>query len=166
MKNLLSAVWWRAAGARAVRTALIVLTPYVPTVIHDGNYALVGSVVGFAALSSLITSLFGIAETTGTTVTWYYAILERSVKTTAQALLTLFGTATMFQQVHWAEAPALIGTAVLGSLVLSFLGFLPETKDDTSPQVIPPSAQVPVPVEVGTVVVNNAAVTGDGRDAG
>ncbi len=91
------------------------------------------------------------------------------MKTAAQALLTLFGTATMFQQVDWAQAPTLIGTAVLGSLVISFLGFLPEAQapDATFRTDVPAGAQVGDPQPV--VITNNivpATAAGDGRDAG
>lgn len=127
MKNLTSPVWWKATLFRMLRTAGVILTPYVPTILYTGEYLLVLNVVGFAALGSLVTSLFGIAESEGKTVEWYWAILERSVKTAAQALLTLFGTATMFQQVDWSQAPQLVGTAVLGTLLIAVMGFLPET---------------------------------------
>ena len=105
MRNLSSAVWWKAVVFRMLRTAGVILTPYVPTILYTGDYAIVVSVVGFGALGSFITSLAGIAETEGKNVVWYYAIMERAVKTAAQALLTLFGTAAMFQDVDWAQAP-------------------------------------------------------------
>lgn len=127
MFNLTSAVWWKAAGMRILRTIAVILAPYIPTILYTGDYLVLASVVGFAALGSFVTSLAGIAETSGAPVVWYYAILERTVKTAAQALLTLFGTATMFQEVDWASAPQLVGTAVLGSLLIAVMGFLPET---------------------------------------
>lgn len=126
MKNLISAVWWKAAGWRALRTVLVVLTPYAPTVLYDGNYLIALNVSLFAGLASLVTSLFGIAETTDQSVSWLWGLTERVVKTAAQALLTLFGTATMFQEVAWSQAPQLIGTAVLGSLLIAFLKGIPE----------------------------------------
>lgn len=128
MKNLTSGLWWRAAAIRALRTAGVLLAPYVPTILYTGDFLIVASVVGFGALGSLVTSLAGIAETEGKTVVWYYAVLERSVKTAAQATLALFGTSTIFQNVDWSAAPQLIGTAVLGTLVLAFMDFLPETE--------------------------------------
>lgn len=143
MSNLTSSVWWKAAGTRAWRTALVLLIPYAPTVLYDGNYLIVLSAAGLGAVTSLITSLFGIAETQGTSVSWYWAVFERAVKTAAQALLTVFGTATLFSQVHWSEAPALVGSAVLGSVLLAMLKSLPEAD--------PPVAQLTVP----TTVVNN-----------
>lgn len=146
MKNLTSSVWWKAASFRALRTALVLLAPYVPTILYSADYAIVASVVFFGALTSLITSLFGIAESEGKTVPWWYALLERSVKTAAQALLTLFGTATMFQDVDWSAAPQLVGTAVLGTLLIAIMGFLPET-DDKRPLAV---------ATVDTIVVNES----------
>jgi hypothetical protein len=127
MSNLTSSVWWKAAFFRALRTALVIAVPYAPTVLYDGQYLLLASVAGFGALTSIITSLFGIAETSDTTVSWYWAILERVVKTAAQALLTAFGTATLFSEVNWDTVPALVGSAVLGSLLLAVLKQLPES---------------------------------------
>lgn len=140
MQNLSSAAWWKATVFRMLRTIGVILTPYLPTVLYTGDYAIMLSVVGFGALGSFVTSLHGIAESDGKTVVWYYAILERSVKTAAQALLTLFGTAAMFQDVDWTQAPQLVGTAVLGTLLIAFMGFLPES---------------PGTPEAATVIVNS-----------
>lgn len=149
MSILTSLAWWKAAGIRALRTALVVLVPYVPVIFVSGDYLIALSAAGFAAVASLLTSLFGIAEVEGQTVPWYWAILERVVKTTAQALLTAFGTATLFEQVDWSTVPALVGTAVLGSLLLGVLKTLPETTQ--------PLAPVSVPVVVGTDQAGNPA---------
>lgn len=144
MSNLTSLVWWKAAGTRALRTALVILVPYAPTVLHDGNYLLVLSAAGFGAVTSILTSLFGISETSGTPVSWYWAVFERSIKTAAQALLTAFGTATVFGAIHWSEVPALVGSAVLGTILLTVLKSLPE-------------ATVPTALGGGTVVNTYAA---------
>lgn len=145
MKNLLSGVWWKAAAFRALRTVLVIAIPYAPTVLYDGNYVIALSAALFGGVSSLVTSLFGIAETGDKSVPWYWAISERVVKTAAQATLTLFGTAQMFQDVDWSQAPQLIGSAVLGSLLIGFLKGLPESDIPTATAT------------VGTVIVNNPA---------
>jgi hypothetical protein len=151
MKNLTSSVWWKAVLFRALRTAGVILTPYVPTILYTQDYAIAASAVGFAALGSFLTSLAGVAESEGKTVAWGWAILERSVKTAAQALLTLFGTATIFEAVDWAAAPQLVGTAVLGSLLIAFMGFLPET-DEKRPLAV---------ASATTVVLNEQGKTGE-----
>lgn len=130
MKNtILSGMWWKAAVMRALRTAAVIATPYVPTVLYDQNYLIVLSAAGFGAVTSLLTSLFNIPETTDKSVSWYWALGERVIKTTAQALITLFGTATLFEDVAWAEAPQLVGTAILGSLLLAFMKGMPEAPE-------------------------------------
>jgi len=144
MNNLTSAAWWKAAMFRALRTVLVIATPYVPTVLYDGNYLIVASAALFGGVSSIITSLFGIAETSDKSVSWYWALAERVIKTTAQALLVLFGTATMFQDVAWAEAPQLIGTAILGSLLLAFMKGMPES-------------DAPIALAQGTIITVNEA---------
>jgi hypothetical protein len=149
MSNLKSVLWWKAAVNRALRTALVILIPYAPTVLYDGNYLIVLSAAGFGAVTSLLTSLLGIAEASGKSVSWYWAVFERAVKTAGQSLLTAFGTATMFAEVDWSAAPALVGSAVLGSVLLAVLKSLPEADIPTAPAPA-----------VTTVTINNP-VSGD-----
>ena len=151
MKNLTSAVWWKAVLFRMLRTAGVIAAPYVPTILYTADWAILASVVGFGALGSFLTSLAGLAESEGKTVVWYYALLERSVKTAAQALLTFAGTATMFSQVDWPQALPFVGTAVLGSLLIAVMGFLPETDEKR------PLAQA----TVNTFVINEQGKPGE-----
>lgn len=145
MSSILSPSWWKAAGIRALRTGIVIAIPYVPLVVEDKAYILVLSAAGFGALTSLVTSLFGIAETSGTTVPWYFAILERATKTAAQSLLTVFGTATLFSEVDWSAAGPIVFTAVLGSVLLGFLKTLPETVDPIAPATV--TVNVPTGVD-------------------
>ncbi len=147
MRNLTDPLWWRAAGARALRTMLVIASPYVPTVLYGGDIWIMVSSIGFAGVASLVTSLFGIAETTDGSVSWYWALGERVVKTASQSLLVLFGTATMFEQVRWDQAWQLVGTAVLGTVLAAFMKGLPEVPS-------PPAA--PATVAIESTVVNNA----------
>jgi len=146
MKNLTSGVWWKAVLFRILRTAGVIAAPYVPTILYTQDWAVLGSVVGFAALGSFLTSLAGIAEAAGKTVSWGWAFAERAIKTAAQALLTYFGTAAVFQDVDWGNALPFVGTAVLGSLLIAAMGFLPET-DGKFPLAV---------TKVDTIVVNEA----------
>lgn len=146
MADLKSGAWWRAAFFRALRTALVIAVPYAPTVIYDGAWGILLSTAGFGALTSLVTSLWGIAETEGVKVHPFWAIFERVVKTAAQSLLTAFGTATMFSEVTWAEVPALVGSAVLGSLLLAVLKQLPESDIPLAQATV---AQTTVNVQTG-----------------
>lgn len=129
MKNLTSGVWWKAVFFRMLRTAGVIVAPYIPTILYTQDWLIVASVVGFAVLGSFLTSLAGLAESEGKTVVWYYALFERAIKTAAQAILTFIGTATMFQDVAWGDALPFVGTAVLGSLLIAVMGFLPETDE-------------------------------------
>jgi hypothetical protein len=146
--RLITWTWWKAALIRAARTAGVIATPYVATVFYTtGDWLLALSAAGFGALGSIVTSLIQIpTEAQGVKVAWWYSIFERSVKTIAQALVTVFGTASMFEQVDWSQAPALIATALVGTWLLAGLGFLPETEGKV-PMAAP---QVP------TTVVNEA----------
>lgn len=147
MKNLTDPQWWKAAAWRALRTALVIATPYAATLLYvPDQWLIVLSTAGFGALTSLITSLFGIAETSDKTPTWGWATLERVIKTAAQATLTLFGASVTFQDVDWASAPQLIGTAILGSLLLAFMKGIPEAPE--------------TPTAVATVSVASTDATG------
>ena len=127
--NLLSVEWWKAAVVRALRTALVIVVPYVPMVLEE-NLALVAlSAAGFGFITSILTSLFGIPEADGSTVFWGYALFERVVKTAAQALVTAFGTATVFAEIDWNMVWPAVVTAVIGSLLLGVLKSLPETEE-------------------------------------
>lgn len=146
MGSLFTLVWWKAAFFRGLRTAAVIATPYAPTVLYDQNWLVLGSAAGFGFVASIVTSLFGIPESDGTKVTWWFGLTERVVKTAAQALLTAFGTATLFEDVVWENVPAIVGTAVLGSLLLGVLKVLPESEI--------PLVQVAAPV----TIVNAAGV--------
>lgn len=137
MKNLLSGAWWKAAGLRALRTALVIAAPYSVTVIYDNTWLVVGSTAAFGAVVSLLTSLRGITETEDKVVPWYYSIFERGIKTAAQALVAAFGTATMFEAVNWTQVPALVGTAVLGTLFLTVIAKLPGADEPIATAAVP-----------------------------
>jgi hypothetical protein len=163
MKNLLSGAWWKAAGLRAFRTALVIAVPYAPTVIYDNTWIVVGSTAAFGAVISLLTSLRGIPETSDSTVPWYYAIFERTVKTAAQSLVAAFGSATVFEAVTWSEVPAVVGSAVLGTLFLTVLNKLPGADEPVAAIKLPAKTVtdegVVVEAEVPVVAVTAAAVS-------
>lgn len=129
MSKLGSATWWKAAAIRALRTAVIILAPYVPLVVNEGQWLLAVSAAGFGALTSFATSLVGLPEAAGVVVPWWQALIERTVKTAAQALLTAVGAATFFTDVDWSMVGPAIAVSVLGSLLVGVLGFLPESND-------------------------------------
>lgn len=144
MLTLSSASWWRAASIRALRTALLVAIPYVPASYLGGvPYVAMASTAALGFILSLLTSLAGLAETTGTLLPWWYAILGRVVKTVAQALVAGIGTAVLIQDVDWTLLLQTSLTAGFGSLLLAFLVQLPE-------------ADLPLAVStVSNITVNN-----------
>lgn len=129
MSNLVSGAWWKAALIRAARTALVVAIPYLPaSVTGQTPYLTILSAIVLAAILSLLTSLAGIAEADGAVVPWWYGVLDRVVKTVAQAIVTAVGNALLFQDVNWASIPPIVATAAFGSLLLAFLSTLPESE--------------------------------------
>lgn len=66
---VLTPAWWIAAGLRAAYTALAVALPIVPQLVAGTvTPAYAGSVVGLAALASLVTSLAGLPELKGESI--------------------------------------------------------------------------------------------------
>lgn len=141
--------WWKPALIRAARTALVIAIPYAPLSVGFTlqfthiQFVMLLSAAGLGFIASLLTSLTGIAEATGTKVKYGVAVLERVVRTSAQAALATIGTAVLFTAVNWHLLWETTAAAAFGSLVLSCLGNLPET-DKLLSAVVP------------TTVVNNA----------
>lgn len=121
-------VWWKAALIRAGRSALVIAIPYIPaSYVGNTPYLTIVSAAALGFVLSLLTSLAGIAEAAGVKLAWYYSILERVVKTIAQALVAGVGTAVLFQDVNWSGLLQLAITAGFGSLLLAVLTTLPES---------------------------------------
>lgn len=129
--QITSAAWWRAALIRALRTALIVGTTYVPASYTEAvPWAVLGSAALMSAVFSLITSLAGLAEVDGKTQPWYFALLSRVTKTIAQALASgVLANVIFIQDVDWAAVLSTTITAGFGSLLLGVLRQLPEADD-------------------------------------
>ncbi len=126
--NLFSRLWWAAATKRALRTALTIAVPYVAAagLFREFPWVAVGSTVVLGAIASLLFSLTGLTEAGPGTVPLWLALLERVVKTFAQAVLAGIGTATLLQEVDWAVILQTAIFAALGSLLLGVLTTLPE----------------------------------------
>lgn len=135
---VLSAEWWRAAGIRALRTALIVATTYLPATYTEAVPILVlASAAAMAGVLSLITSLAGLAEVNAVSVPWPIAIFIRVVKTIAQALVSgVLANVIFIQDIQWETVLATTISAGFGSLLLGALKTLPETTDPIAPVTI------------------------------
>ena len=118
--------WWIASLQRAGRTALILITPFVPSIVQ-GDYlpALLAGVFGF--ITSFATSRRDLPEVVGKVVPWWKATVERMVKSAAQGLVTGIGTASVLSEVDWSITLDLVLAGAVGSLLLSLLSALPET---------------------------------------
>jgi hypothetical protein len=137
--TLTSATWWKAAAKRALITAIAVAIPYfgAVTVFGSINWLTLGGAVLLAFIASLLTSLAGIAEVQGVVKPEWEALLERSVKTFAQALVAGVGSSLLFQDVHWSVILQASIIAAITSLLRSLVADLPET---------------PAPIDAGTAI--------------
>lgn len=119
--------WWKAAGVRAARTAIVIALPYVAA---SASGALpvytVASAIGLGVILSLLTSLAGLAELQPNKQNYGVALLTRVAKTVSQALVAAIGTAVFLTDVDWTAIGALALSSGLGSLLLGLLGTLPE----------------------------------------
>ncbi len=160
--NLTSAVWWKAAGIRALRTAILVAVTYIPASLTGAvPYTVLGSAALVAAVLSLITSLAGIAEVDGTTQPWYFALLSRVVKTVAQALVSgVLANVVFIADINWQAVLATTITAGLGSLLLGVLKTLPESDEPIAVATVSVSATNPKG-EITNQVVNTVVVNTD-----
>lgn len=146
MSTITSVSWWKAAAARAFRTAAVVAIPYMPVALSGADYIILASAFGMGFVLSILTSLAGIAEVEGAEVPWWYATLSRVVKTVAQSLVTAVGSAALFTDIDWSIIPALVVSSAVGSLLLAVVHQLPEAPTPT----VSPLAEV-TPVEIVAV---------------
>lgn len=147
---VLSLPWWRAAGIRALRTALIVATTYTPAVYTEAvPWLMLLSAAAMAGILSLLTSLAGLAEVNHVSVPWPIAIAIRVIKTVAQALTSgVLANVIFIQDIQWDLVLATTIASGFGSLLLGAMKTLPETEDPITPTAVP------------VVVVSNPDATG------
>lgn len=148
MAPLFTAAWWKAAGIRAVRTAIVIAIPYVAaSTAGPLPYYTIASAAGLGIVLSFLTSLAGLAELQSTKQNYFLALTTRVAKTVAQALVTAIGTSVFFTDVSWSAVGALALSAGLGSLLLGVLTTLPEAD-------VPPATPA-----TGTVSISNFTAT-------
>jgi len=155
MKTITSAVWWKNAALRALYTALAIAVPYLGgALISDVPWLTILSAGGLGFLASLVTSLAGIPEASGTTLPWYLSWGERVVKTFAQALTAGFVGATLITDVSWPTVLQAAAISTLATLVRVVLAQLPNdptidagTADDGNVPVVTTVPATPAAVE-------------------
>lgn len=145
IENLKSKDWWIAAGWRALRTAIVVTTPYVATVLYDNTVPLILlETAAMAAVLSILFSIFSaLPETTPEATPWGWAVLERIIKTAAQATLTFIGAAATFSEVDWTGAWQFVLTAVIGSALVAFMKGVPEAPLPVAQATVPAISTTP-----------------------
>lgn len=118
--------WLKAAGARALRTALVTLLPLLPMLMVGVDVDRTISTVLMAAIASLITSLAGLRELQGRRVRWRQATAVRAAKTFGQVLAANIGTALLVTDVPWAVVVWSAFGAAAGTVLLAVIAVLPE----------------------------------------
>ncbi|WP_345750133.1 holin [Microbacterium rhizophilus] len=126
MSKLTDATWWRAALLRALYTALMIAVPYLGgTLITAVPWLTILSAGALGFITSLLTSLAGLPETVGVDLPWWLAMLERTAKTFAQALVSGYVGATLLTDVDWAVVLQFAALSTLGTLLRLILATLP-----------------------------------------
>lgn len=148
---LFSRLWWKDAGTRAARTALVVALPFFPNAATIGGtqWAILASTAGLAGIVSLLTSIaFVPEETSGANMPKWQALAGRVAKSIAQGAVASVGTVLLFDQVDWGTVLEVGLAAGAGSLLLGLISVLPET----------PSVVTPVPVEIPPTPIGTPSV--------
>lgn len=123
--------WWKNSLYRALRTAIAVSVVYIPSTLGDDiPYVTIGLAAAFGFLISFLTSLAGIPEADGTKRSEWLALLDRVVRTVAQAAIVACGTASLISEVDWGMVGTYAISAGVASLLLGLLTVLPEVGDD------------------------------------
>lgn len=120
--------WWEAAGTRMADTALAVLLPLVFLLVA-GDVAPVHviSLVAVQVLAVLATSLAGLPEVAGKSVSLWRAVVVRTAKTLGQSIATALVGVELIEAVDWSAAWVLIAGATLYTLLRTLRDWLPET---------------------------------------
>lgn len=147
---IFSRVWWKYAGIRAVRTGLILAIPTWPSgvVVSEADPLTTLLVFALGAISSLVTSLGGIPEVTGTNVSKVRAIIVRVVKSFFQGAAVGLVGASLLTDVDWLATLELGIAGAVGAFLLGSLSALPET-----PEVVTPLPADGIPAGEGPVGV-------------
>jgi hypothetical protein len=156
MLPLLSRIWWLAAEKRALRTALVVVLPFLPALLRAEPNAVLAaaSTVALAVVLSLATSLRSLPELDDVTRPWWAAMLNRAVRTFAQTLVAGIPAVALITDVPWTVLLTQALTAAVGSLILASIASLPETE----PVSIPAADVVAQLDSAGAAVAGDASV--------
>lgn len=137
MNTILTREWWKAAGLRALRTAGALAVPYLGgSLLGAVPWLTILSAAALGAVLSLLTSLVGIPSSNNAPL--WVTLLEKSVKTFAQALVTGIGNAVLFQVVDWSVIVQTAAIATLVTVLLVVVGTVPDANPVPLPVVLEP----------------------------
>ena len=129
---ILTREWWKAAGLRALRTAGALAVPYLGgSLLGAVPWLTILSAAGLGAVLSLLTSLVGIPSSDGAPL--WVSLLEKAVKTFAQALVAGIGNAVLFEAVDWSIIVQTAAIATLATVLLQVVGTIPEVNPSAPP---------------------------------
>lgn len=147
--------WWKAAGLRVAKTALLTFSAYllVGGGISDVEWTVALSGTALASLLSLLTSAVSLPEVGNEQPKWI-AVASRTLKTFAQNMVAGIGPATLLNEVAWGAILDVAILAAVGSMVLAVITALPETAPDTV-EVPEPEFEVPDDEEIELLEVED-----------
>lgn len=126
--SIFTRAWWAAAGRRALATVIAALIPLTGVLVAGGVPPLDALSLSVAVgVASLLTSLAGLPELTGRSVTLLRAIVVRCAKTLGQTGAVMFVGVTVIEAVDWRDFAITVGGAVVVTLLRTVLAYLPET---------------------------------------
>ncbi|HEY0249719.1 MAG TPA: holin [Gryllotalpicola sp.] len=126
--SLTSATWWRAAGLRILKTIVAIAIPYLGVAaLADVPWIAIASAAVLGAIGSLITSLLGLPDDTGSPL--LVQLFERGLKTFLQALLAGIGTDVFVTQVEWLTVLQTAALATALTLLTTLRTALPSIID-------------------------------------
>lgn len=122
---LISREWAAEAAKRAVWTVVAIALPYVLAVqLADVPWLTVGLAAALGLATSLFTSLIKLPDLAAASPWWQ--LVDRSVRTGFQSLLTAASAATLITEVQWDVALQAAASAVVITLARGVLTILPE----------------------------------------
>lgn len=126
---VLTAAFWQAAGARALRTVLVALLPFLAPLI-GGDWTAVGQAglaIALAAVLSIATSWASLPELGDGARSRWAALFDRSARTFGQTLAATIGSSLVWSDVDWRLTLVQAGTAAITTAILAIVEQLPET---------------------------------------
>lgn len=126
---ILTAAFWQAAGARALRTVLVAVLPFLaPLITSPGGETLRqgGAALALAAVLSIATSWASLPELGDGRGPWA-AVLDRAARTFGQTLAAALAAAAVWSDIDWPTLLAQALAAAITTAILATVEQLPET---------------------------------------